>query len=321
MTSAPSPARVAGTAVGLLAAAGVAAFAWGALVERNRFRVRSEIVPVLAPGARPITVLHLSDLHMAPWQREKQTWIRRMAELVEPDFVVATGDLLGHEEGLRGLRSALAPLAGIPGVFVNGSNDYYGPTRKNWLGYLAGPSHQRPGPGPKPALDTAALTGYLVDELGWLDLDNRARAIELRGSRLVLLGTDDPHVHRDRLDVLTALADELRESVEWDGAPEPVTIGVTHAPYRRILDFLVTQGADLVFAGHTHGGQVCVPGVGALVTNCDLPRAQASGLSTWQHARRTAYLEVSAGLGTSIMAPVRFACPPEAVVLTLVARD
>ena len=310
--------RLAGAAIGVAAAAGLAAFAWGALIERNRFRVRSEIVPILPPGARPITTLHLSDLHMAPWQREKQDWIARVAELVEPDLVVATGDLLGHEEGLRGVRRALAPLAGVPGVFVNGSNDYFGPVRKSWLGYLIGPS--REGSRPKPDLDTAALTAYLVDELGWFDLDNRARAVELRGSRLVLLGTDDPHIHRDRLDVLTALAEELRETVDWPGDPEPVTIGVTHAPYRRILDFFVTQGADLVYAGHTHGGQVRVPGVGALTTNSDLPRDQASGLSTWRHARRAAFLEVSAGLGTSVLAPVRFACPPEAVVLTLVAR-
>jgi len=319
MRARTSPARAVGAALGLAAAAGVAAFAWGALIERNRFRVRHEVVPVLAPGARPITVLHLSDLHMAPWQREKQAWIRRVAELVEPDLVVSTGDLLGHEEGLRGLRQALAPLAGVPGVFVNGSNDYFAPMAKNWLGYLAGPS--RPSRRRETELDTAALVGYLVDELGWLDLDNRARAMELRGSRLLLLGTDDPHIRRDRLEVLTALAEELRERVDWPDGAEAVTVGVTHAPYRRILDFLVTQGADLVFAGHTHGGQVRVPGFGALVTNCDLPREQASGLSTWRHARRTAWLEVSAGLGTAITAPVRFACPPEAVVLTLVATE
>ena len=316
MTPGTTSVRTAGTVAGLVAAAGLAAFAWGALVERNRFRVRNEIVPVLPPGSRPITVLHLSDLHMAPWQHDKQAWIARVAELVEPDLVVATGDLLGHAEGLRGVRAALAPLAGTPGVFVNGSNDYYGPMRKNWLGYLSGPS--RSGGRPTTALDTAALVSFLVDELGWLDLNNRARAIELRGTQLVLLGTDDPHIRRDRLEVVTALADELRETVDTDD--DTVTIGVTHAPYRRILDFLVNQGAELVLAGHTHGGQVCVPGVGALVTNCDLPREQASGLSTWRHLRRSAYLEVSAGLGTAITAPVRFACPPEAVVLTLVGR-
>jgi predicted MPP superfamily phosphohydrolase len=74
------------------------------------------------------------------------------------------------------------------------------------------------------------------------------------------------------------------------------------------------DGFPLLVAGHTHGGQVCVPGYGALVTNCDLPRRMASGL----HRYRTSWLHVSAGLGTSPTAPVRFACPPEATLLTLV---
>jgi predicted MPP superfamily phosphohydrolase len=100
-----------------------------------------------------------------------------------------------------------------------------------------------------------------------------------------------------------------------------VTIGVTHAPYRRVLDAFVTYGANAIFGGHTHGGQVRVPGLPALVTNCDIPREQASGLSTWTHAQRTAWLNVSAGLGTSIYAPVRFACPPEAVIVTLTPSD
>ena len=63
-----------------------------------------------------------------------------------------------------------------------------------------------------------------------------------------------------------------------------------------------------------------MPGFGALVTNCDIPRGQVKGVSTWTHDGRTAALEVSAGLGTSIYAPVRFACRPEATLLTLTAR-
>jgi predicted MPP superfamily phosphohydrolase len=103
------------------------------------------------------------------------------------------------------------------------------------------------------------------------------------------------------------------------GPPDPtadLTIGVTHAPYRRVLDAMVADALPLILAGHTHGGQVCVPGFGALTTNCDLPWRQAKGVSRWGEA----YLHVSAGLGTSPYAPVRFACPPEATLLTLVAR-
>lgn len=315
-----SAARAVGTALGAVAAAGAAALAWGTLVERNMFQLRQEIVPVLPPGSRPITVLHLSDLHMAPWQQRKQDWVASLAAIVEPDLIVNTGDNLGHEQGLEGLRRALDAFAGIPGVFVNGSNDYYGPQFKNPLKYFTGPSARPDKPS---TLDTDAMLAYFEHELGWLDLNNRARALELRGSRLEFFGVNDAHRGWDRLDLLPGAIEELRENVGWQDAPglEPVAIGVTHAPYRRVLDFFVTNGAELVLAGHTHGGQVRIPGRPALVTNCDIPPEQAQGLTLWRHARHTAFLNVSAGLGTSIYAPVRFACPPEAVVVTLVAGD
>ena len=311
--------RSAGAAVATLAAVALGALAWGTLVERNRFTLRHELVPVLAPGARSVTVLHLSDLHMAPWQREKQEWIRGLA-VYEPDLIVDTGDNLGHERGLEGVRYALEPFRGTPGVFVHGSNDYHGPILKNPFTYFTGPSKIR---SPKPNLDTAALNGFF-DDLGWLDLNNTARAMSINGSRLEFLGVGDAHIGWDHLERIPGAMDEMRENVGWaddPNGPDPVTIGLSHAPYQRVLDDFITQGAELIFSGHTHGGQVCVPGYGALVTNCDIPRDQVRGLSLWNHAGRVAYLEVSAGLGTSIYAPVRFACPPEAVLLTLVARD
>lgn len=311
--------RAASVAVAAGALAGAAAFAWGSLAERRRYTVRRETLPVLNAGADPIRVLHLSDLHMAPWQREKQEWVRSLVDL-EPDLIVNTGDNLGHQDGLSGIRHAFAPFAGVPGVFVHGSNDYFGPVGKNPLSYLVGPS----GRVSKEArLDTGALEEFF-DSLGWVDLNNAAHWTTIRQSPLEFIGTADAHRGWDRLDMLPGAIDELREQVEPDDGPadrEAVTIGVTHAPYRRVLDSLVTHGAEVIFAGHTHGGQVCVPGVGALVTNCDLPRSRASGVSLWHHALGSAFLEVSAGLGTSIYAPVRFACPPEAVLVTLVGAD
>lgn len=90
-----------------------------------------------------------------------------------------------------------------------------------------------------------------------------------------------------------------------------------------MLDAFARDGYDAVLAGHTHGGQVCLPGGRALTTNCDLEPARARGVhrhppasspgdpgSTWMH--------VGAGLGTSPYARVRIACRPEAVLLTLV---
>ena len=303
-----------------MAAAGAAAFAWGALVERNRFTIRHETVAVLDPGARPITVLHLADLHMAPWQTQKQEWVRSLA-MLEPDLIVNTGDNFGHHDGLDAVIHALEPFAGIPGVFVNGSNDYVGPQFKNPFAYFAAPSAKPEGAA---KLDTESLEGFFEQQLGWLSLNNTARAIEIRGSRLEFFGTNDAHRGWDRLDKLPGAIEDMRENVGWNddrSGPESVPIGVTHSPYRRVLDSFVTYGAEMIFAGHTHGGQVRIPGQPALVTNCDIPREQAQGLSVWRHARRAAYLKVSAGIGTSIYAPVRFACPPEAVVVTLTAGD
>jgi predicted MPP superfamily phosphohydrolase len=312
--------RAAATTLGGVAAVGAAAFAWGVFVERNRFTVRHEVVPVLEPGSRSLTILHISDLHMAPWQTAKQDFVRSLARF-EPDFVIDTGDNLGHVDGNIGVERALAPFTGIPGVFVHGSNDYHGPLFKNPLRYFVTAEDSRPGRVTN--LDTAGMERFFTEQLGWLDLNNTARAIEIRGTRIELFGTNDAHRNWDRLDLLPGAIEAVRENVGWSVSTrdQVLSIGVTHAPYRRVLDDFVNQGALLVLAGHTHGGQVRIPGLPALVTNCDIPREQAQGLSTWHSGHKQAYLNVSAGIGTSIYAPFRFACPPEAVLLTLIERS
>jgi predicted MPP superfamily phosphohydrolase len=299
------PIRAAAAAV---VAAGAGAAVWGVAIERHLFTVRRATLPVLAAGSPDLKVLHLSDLHMAPWQRHKQRFVRELADL-EPDLIVDTGDNLGHRIGLLGVRAALDPFRGVPGVYVWGSNDYWAPQAKSPLRYFSGPSEALEQP---ERLDLEGLETYL-DSLGWTNLNNRTARLVVRGVEIDALGTDDPHRQYDDLDALPSGPPAAQ--------PQPgLTLGVTHAPYRRVLDALVDRGADLLLAGHTHGGQVCVPGYGALVTNCDIPREQVKGVSEWAHDGRTAALEVSAGLGTSIYAPVRFACRPEATLLTLTAR-
>ncbi|WP_411700741.1 metallophosphoesterase [Conyzicola sp.] len=313
-------AKTAATALGAAAAVGAGAFAWGSLVERNRYMVRHEVLPILEPGARSLTVLHLADLHLAPWQQAKQEWVRSLADF-EPDLVINTGDNLGHEDAYEALEYTLAPFASTAGVFVNGSNDYVGPSFKNPVGYLTGPSKHKKA---SVVLDTPRMERYFDEELGWLSLNNTARAMTIKGSRLEFFGVNDAHRGWDKLGTLPGVIEDMRENVEWPAGPggqESVSIGVTHAPYQRVLNSFVNNGANVIFAGHTHGGQVRLPGLPPLVTNCDIPRDQAQGLSVWHNARRAAYLNVSAGIGTSIYAPFRFACRPEAVVVTLTASD
>jgi len=299
-------------ALGAVGAAGVAAATWGIGIERYLFTLRHATARALPAGTRPLRILHISDAHMAPWQHRKQRWLASLAGL-RPDLIVNTGDNLGHEHGLDGIRAAFAPFAGTPGVFVHGSNDVHAPSPRNPFRYFMGPSG-RVATAPK--LDTAAMDAYFTDDLGWTDLNNTAASLTLAGERIDLFGVDDAHRDWDELDALPAAIDAL--------GPRPAgvpVLGVTHAPYQRVLNTFTDLGADAILGGHTHGGQVCIPGFGAIVANCDIPLKQAKGLSTWSHAGRSVPLNVSAGCGHSIYAPIRFACRPEATLLTLLPRN
>lgn len=280
------------------------------MIERQLFTVRRHTLPVLPEGAAPIRVLQLSDLHLAPWQSRKIDWVRSLVEL-RPDLVVLTGDLMGHVQARYALLHALRPLLeSVPSVFVHGSNDYYGPIFKNPVKYLLEPSRLSTR---TPDIDNAALTAGL-EQLGAQNLNNTATRMELRGTTVELLGMNDPHIRYDDVAAMRAARDEL------GAVPAPgLRLGVVHAPYQESLGALLDDGADVILAGHTHGGQVRVPGVGALTSNCDLPTTQARGLSVWYDAHRSAFLNVSAGLGNSVYAPVRLACRPEASLLTLEA--
>lgn len=298
---------------GGIVAVGAGLVAYAALVERNLFQVRHEAIRVLEPGSADIRVLHLSDIHLAPWQRRKVEWIRSLVSH-RPDLIVVTGDSLGHRDAIPELARALSVFAGVPGVFVHGSNDYYAPQIPNPITYLLRPSEpDRNGE----KLDTEWLDEVYLS-LGWIDLNNASGRLSVNGSSLLFTGTDDPHLDLDRLDVV---AESLDDALADNADPVDAVVGVTHAPYRRVLDALTTLGADVIFAGHTHGGQVCLPGFGALTTNSDLPLALARGMAVWSNPDRSTFLNVSAGIGTSIFAPVRFACPPEAILVTLRAKD
>lgn len=290
-----------------LASIGVLAAIWGIGIERHLFVIRRESVRVLPIGSQPLTVLHIGDLHIAPWQKRKLAWIKKLSEL-SPDLVVNTGDNLGHAAAIGPTLTALKPLLERTGVFVNGSNDYCAPVARNPLAYLKKPSERSEGQ----ALETSRLVGGFTSA-GWIDLNNRQGRAVIKGTSINFVGVDDAH---DGLDDLSKMptADALASGAD-------LVIGVSHAPYLRVIDAMGEAGVDVLFAGHTHGGQVCVPGFGALVTNCDLPRKKAKGLSSWTVSGKTIILNVVAGLGHSIYAPVRFACRPEVRLLTLLPKN
>jgi predicted MPP superfamily phosphohydrolase len=288
-----------------LGAVGVAGLLWG-LAEARAFVLRRVTVPQAGSLEGALHVLHVSDIHLVPRQHGKLAWLRSLDSL-DPDLVVVTGDFLADADSVPPLLEALEGLLHRPGVFVLGSNDYYAPKRLNPFKYFGGPSRLE---GDRTELPTGSLVAGLTAG-GWLDLTNTRGDLVVRGHTISFVGVDDPHLERDQMP-----------------APGPVSatlhVGVAHAPYSRVLGAFHHEHADIIFAGHTHGGQVCVPGLGALVTNCDLDRSRAKGLSGWPGKRPDAtdpdgstWLHVSAGLGTSPFAPVRFACRPEATLLTI----
>ena len=306
-----TPGRLLARTLGAGAALGAGITAY-AVWEARAYTLRSVELPVLPAGAQPLRVLHLSDLHLTPGQGRKREWLRSLADLT-PDLVVNTGDNVAHAEALPSLLDALGPLLDVPGVFVLGSNDYFAPTLRNPLRYLLPDDGRR-------STHTAKLPWREMCDAfsaaAWTDLTNRRTTTTVRDLTFAWVGVDDPHLAYDDLGAVAGPAP----------AEADVRAAVAHAPYLRVLDQFAGDGYDAVFAGHTHGGQITLPLYGALVTNCDLEPRRAKGLHRHPADSRpgdpgSAWLHVSAGLGTSPYFPIRTACRPEATLLTLTPRD
>lgn len=314
------------TALAALAGgAATAGFSWGVFEAANIFRLRQHHVPV-AGLAEQLRLLHISDLHLLPRDRSRVRFIRALAGH-SPDLVILTGDTMASPEALSTVLEALDELLNVPGVFVFGSNDYHAPRFRMPLAYLF--SSSSGGRTREPDRLPAGELAQALEARGWLNLNNSRARLTVQGVELTFVGVDDPHIGRDRFPPA-------------EGSDGSVHIGVAHAPYTRILDAFQVDGCQLSFFGHTHGGQVCLPGYGALVTNCDLPRWRCSGLQGWPGLRPDGlditprrrfapvpaqlggppdppgmWVHISAGLGQSPFAPFRFACPPEASLLHL----
>lgn len=293
-----------------VAGTGAAAVAWAALVERHLYAIRSETLPLLRAGAvAPLRVLVWSDLHLLPGQRRRVDFVRRAVERTGPDLLVSAGDNLEHPDVVEDVVALHRDVVqDRPAVAVLGAHDRWGPSFRSPVRYLAGPSRGRYGQ----RLDEERLVGGLEDA-GWVVLRNRGARVATSAGPVDVVGLGDAHVDHD-----------APEEVDWPpsdastgASPAVLRLGVAHAPYRRVLEAFDRRGFDLALCGHTHGGQLRVPGWGALVTNSDLPAAQARGTSRFG---ADLWLHVSAGLGHSTYAPARFACRPELSVLDLVPR-
>jgi len=277
--------------------AGLVCVAYGIWIERSWYRLRRHRLAILpASGPAFLTVLHLSDLHVVRHDAKKA---RFLAGLPPVDVTVVTGDFLAEPEAVEAAVAAVAPTRGrLASWFVLGSNDYFAPRPLNYFAYFRRHRPRRRASRGRPEDLRAQLAAA-----GWRDLSNVRDTVSLDGLPVELLGLDDAHIGWHDLRVAPRTEQGrfgLAVMHSPDSAPEAAALGY-----------------DLVFAGHTHGGQVCLPFVGALVTNSSMPRRFVDGLVRMGPA----ILHTSRGLGTSKYAPFRFWCRPEATILELVPRS
>lgn len=269
-------------------------WAWTHLVEPNWFRLKRITIRIKKPLERPVEILHLSDLHFTRERFFLKRFFDRLSRL-EVDFVFVTGDLMDHPSGIEPCIRNLKKLKPKKGIYaVLGNHDYRNyPSRDIWRWLLT----RRTRSVPRPASETDQLRGALR-EAGIRLLTNENVTVPSEGKEAILIGIDD------RISGHSDLNRAFR-GVE-NGA---LRLALTHSP--RLFPALGRRGIDVAFAGHAHGGQVRIPGIGAL------PFARLMSPIIDSTDRFGFVGIISRGMGAQSPAHFRFLCRPEALLVRI----
>jgi predicted MPP superfamily phosphohydrolase len=236
--------------------------------------VRNEVaIPSLPEALRGYTLLHLTDLHADISENAMRELPGIVAEL-SYDACVITGDFRGRTFG---------PF----NQTVEVVREAVAAIRTPILGVLG--NH-----------DTSRIVPDLED-MGIRILMNEAVAVEGSGGRLWIAGVDDAHYYE---------TDDMAAAMSGVPRGEPVVL-LAHSTERFVA--ASEAGVGLMLCGHTHGGQICLPGSIPVVTSSKMPRRLVSG--RWRLGAMHGY--TSKGVGTCVV-NARFNCPPEVVLHTLV---
>jgi uncharacterized protein len=223
------------------------------------------------------TLLFLSDVHAGPFL-SRSALARVFARLatLNADVVIHGGDVAtSNVREVRAHEDAIARLTGRLGAFaVYGNHDHY-------TGDIEG-------------------VGKFFESCGVRVLNNDAIALSLAGERIALAGIDDWNIGRPDMAAAFSRSEEV--------APGAPVVLISHNP-DAFLE-AAARGASLTLSGHTHGGQVRIPGRPVLV------RMSRYFLDEGRYAHERAHIVVSRGLGVSGV-PLRIACAPEAILVTL----
>jgi predicted MPP superfamily phosphohydrolase len=238
-------------------------------------RVRAP-VPGLAKELVGFRFVHLSDLHMRSyWSRGYDQLIQRL-EAARPDLVLVTGDFVDNKHDHRPGLGQLKKLL---------------PRLRSRLGVFGILGNH----------DADLLEGYLAD-LGVTLLDRRRALLESAGARIELIGL--PGVARHDLD---------NQFIAGQPAKEPGTLRIVLSHYPDQFPRVRPLRADFYLAGHTHGGQICLPGGRPIITHDRMKHPFCKGV----HRMDGTWYVVSRGFGFAGI-PVRFCCPAEVAEITTI---
>jgi uncharacterized protein len=241
---------------------------WRGEANAAKVELRTNIVAStkIPPAFDGFTILHLSDLHADMSEKAMRRVMEIVADLAY-DLCVMTGDYRGQTAG--SCHASLRSMLRLRRVL-----------RGDVFAVLG--NH-----------DTILMVPDL-ECMGIRMLLNENTALERDGARICLAGVDDAHFFR--VDNLEAAAADIPS--------DAYSILLSHTPeiYRQAAH----AGFDFMLAGHTHGGQICLPGGAPITIDSDMPRRLARG--AWRYGNMDGYTSV--GAGASIV-PVRFNCPPE----------
>ncbi|MBY0358152.1 MAG: metallophosphoesterase [Candidatus Obscuribacterales bacterium] len=274
-------------------------------VEARRFKL--EVVNVITgagheplaeaeavAGRHPLSlrVLHLSDLHLSKPESVKIDFVRRVTD-DDFDLILFTGDIFENYSGIEYASQLISRQPRLGSYAVLGNHDYYNYTMfHRTLGRLHKKFRY-----PKEYRDVEPMVEAL-ENAGITVLRNTSKSHE--EEKVHIVGVDYPGISDA----------DLKKLVQ--SAPKNHAILLLfHVP--KNLKRYAELGVHMAFGGHTHGGQVRVPGVGALITDSELPRHEASGL-LW---RGNTAIHISRGLGADPRTNFRLFCPPHASIINI----
>lgn len=231
------------------------------------------ILPQLPPAFEGYRILHISDMHLDMAPDMPNALIEAVRQ-VEYDICVLTGDFRAETFG-----PYAAALDGMRLVRTHLNGSVYA--------VLGNHDSIRMLPG--------------LEDMDIRMLMNETVLLERDGNSIYLSGIDDPHYFR---------ADNLEKTTQ--GIPEQsLSILLTHSP--EIYQHAAYADVDLLLCGHTHGGQICLPGGIPIMCNAKCPRAMCRG--NWRFRQLQGYTSLGSG---SCMVDVRLNCPAEITVHRLV---